>query len=222
MSTTNTPSTRTGRVIVDLSPSVDGFVAGAAVSVERPFGDAGLDLYQWLGLGGEEQSVPDRQAADWQLEGAGAIVMGRTMFEVGIGPWGADGAFRRQCFVVTSRPHEPVTKGPTSFTFVTEGLTSAIHQAHAAAAGGDVMVVGGAAVVDQCLAAGVVDEIRLHLAPLLLGSGTRLVAGTTAHGSLDRVDLELIEAVGTPLAVHLRYRVATRRAEPKPPEKGTP
>lgn len=192
------------------------------MSVERPFGDAGLDLYQWLGLGGEEISVPDRKAADWQLEGTGAIVMGRTMFEVGVGPWGEDGAFRRPCFVVTSRPHEPLTKGPTSFTFVTHGLTSAIQQARAAAAGGDVMVVGGAAVVDQCLAAGVVDEIRLHLAPLLLGSGTRLVAGTAGHGSLNRMDLELIEAVGTPLAVHLRYRVATRRAEPRPPEKGTP
>ena len=199
--------TARGRIVVDVSPSLDGFVAGAGVSVERPFGDAGMALYGWLGLQGDQPSDPDREAADWQLRNTGAIVLGRTMFDVGIGPWGEDGAFHRPCFVVTSRAHPPVVKGPTTFTFVTDGVVTAVREAVAAAGDRDVMIVGGAAVIDQCLAADLVDEVRLHIAPVLLTSGTRLFDGSRDRRALSQVDLELLEAVATPAAVHLKYRV---------------
>lgn len=200
-------STVRGRIVVDVSPSVDGFVAGAGVSVEHPFGDAGMALYGWLGLQSDQPSDPDREAADWQLRDAGAIVLGRTMFDVGIGPWGEDGAFHRPCFVVTSRSHPPVVKGPTTFAFVTDGLQAAVQRAVAAAGGRDVMVVGGAAVIDQCLAGGLVDEVRLHIAPVLLAAGTRLFDGSPGPRLSNQMKLELLAAEATPLAVHLRYRV---------------
>lgn len=198
------------RVIVDISPSVDGFVAGDDVSVEQPFGDAGLVLYRWLGLEGDEPSEPDRAAAEWQLGDAGAIVLGRTMFDVGIGPWGEDGAFHRPVFVVTNRPHEPVVKGPTTFTFVTDGLQAAIDHAKAASGERDVLVVGGARVVDQCIEDDLVDEIRLHVAPILLGSGTRLFRSTQKQPPRR---LKIIEATTTDAAIHVRYRVI-RSADP--------
>jgi dihydrofolate reductase len=191
------------RVIVDMSPSVDGYVAGRGVSVEQPFGDAGLRLYRWLGFDGAEQTRADVEAGEAQLAGSGAVVLGRTMFEVGIGPWGETGAFERPCFVATSREHEPVIKGPTTFNFVTDGVTRAVELAIETAAGQDVVVVGGANVVQQCLAAGLVDEIRLHVAPVMLGGGVSLFGEEIGQ----RIELEPSNAVVTPLAVHLMFHV---------------
>ena len=191
------------KVIADSSPSVDGFVAGSGVSVERPFGTAGHRLHRWIGFEGVEPTAEDRAAAEATFATAGAVVIGRRMFDVGIGRWGEDGAFGRPTFVVTSRGREPLVKGPTTFHFVTDGVAAALERAREAAGAKDVLVAGGASIVQQLLREGAVDELRLHLVPVLLGEGTPLfVRGDTTA-------LTLAGAVQTPNALHLTYRVAT-------------
>lgn len=191
-----------GRVIVDISPSVDGFVAGSGVSVERPFGSAGHRLHQWLGFEDASPTAVDQQAAERMFATAGAVVLGRRMFEVGIGTWGEDGAFGLPCLVVTNRAHEDVVKGPTRFEFVTDGVCRAVELARDAAEDRDVVVAGGAQVVQECLAEGLVGELRLHVVPVLLGAGTRLFGGSLAEG----IELEQVDAVSTPLATHMTFR----------------
>lgn len=196
------------KVVVDVSPSLDGYVAGPAVTVERPFGSADHRLHRWLGFEGSTPTAADREAAQRMLATTGAIVLGRRMFDVGIGTWGEDGAFGRPCFVVTNRAHDDVVKGPTTFGFVTGGVRRAVELARPAAGDRDIVLAGGAQVVQQCLAEGLVDEIRLHVVPVLLGVGTHLFG----HSLRESVELEQTEAVSTPLATHLTFRVARRPA----------
>lgn len=201
-----------GEVVVEVSPSIDGYVAGPGVSVERPFGDAGERLHRWMGFDGAVPTDADRAAAERVFANAGAVVIGRRMFDVGIGPWGEDGAFGRPVFVATHRPEDVLVKGPTTFTFVTDGVVRAVELARATAGDQDVVVAGGAHVIQQCLAAGLVDEIRLHVVPVLLGGGPRLF-----DGLLDgQVELERTDAVLTPHATHLTYRVVTGSARRRP------
>jgi dihydrofolate reductase len=127
-----------GKVIVDVSPSVDGYIAGPEVSVEKPFGTAGHRLHHWYGFEGATPTSADREAGQKMFTTTGAIVLGRRMFDVGIATWGPDGAFGMPCFVVTNRPHEDVVKGPTTFRFVTEGVRRALE--HARDAAGDQFV----------------------------------------------------------------------------------
>ncbi|WP_219417121.1 dihydrofolate reductase family protein, partial [Pseudonocardia nigra] len=157
----------------------------------------------WRPSGGPPPDPADGAAAEQMFATAGAVVLGRRMFDVGIGTWQPDGAFGRPCFVVTNRAHDEVVAGPTTFTFVTAGVADAVEQARRAADGRDVVVAGGAQVVQQCLALRLVDEIRLHVAPVLLGSGTPLFA-PTADGA---VELERTDLVTTPHATHLALRV---------------
>ncbi|MGH3397460.1 MAG: dihydrofolate reductase family protein [Streptosporangiaceae bacterium] len=195
-----------GLVIVDVSPSVDGYVAGPGVSVAEPFGDAGLRLHRWLGFEATPTEA-DREQAERMFATAGAVVLGRRMFEVGIGTWGPDGAFGLPSFVVTRRPHEPVVKGPTTFTFVTTGVPGALDQAREAAGSKDVVVAGGADIIQQCLAAGLADELRLHVAPVLLGGGTSLFGGPPAR----RAELEQAGVLTTAHATHLTFQLAPSR-----------
>ena len=177
------------KLIVDISQSVDGYVAGPGVALDAPFGSAGLRLHRWHGLDGAAPTEADKAASAAMFDNTGAIVLGRRMFDVGEGPWGADGAFGLPCFVVTSRERPVLVKGPTPFTFVTDGLRSAIDRARAAA-------------VQQCLAAGVVDELRVHVVPVLLGGGTPLFGALPAH-----LELEPTQVVATHLATHITYRL---------------
>jgi dihydrofolate reductase len=202
-----------GSVVVEVSPSLDGYVAGSGVSLERPFGDAGDRLHHWLGFGGSAPTPADRAAAERLFATTGAIVIGRRMFDVGIGPWGEDGAFGMPVFVVTSRPADELVKGPTTFTFVTEGVLRAVELARAAAGDRDVVVNGGADVIQQAVAAGLVDEVRLHVVPVLLGGGTRLFERPLD----DRVELERTDVVTTPLATHLTFRIGRPLPEPASP-----
>ena len=133
----------------------------------------------------------------------GALIIGRRMADLGIGPWGEEPTFHAPCFVVTHRPAETIVKkGGTSYVFVTEGIHAAMAQAQAAAGAQDVMVIGGADIARQCLNAGLIDEIRLHLAPIVLGGGTSLFTGV-------RPDLRLVpsQVTNSPLATHLTYQV---------------
>jgi dihydrofolate reductase len=189
-------------VILELSMSLDGFVAGRGVGPAAPMGEGGERLHDWMGPDETGSAHPaDRAAARATFATAGAVVLGRRMFDLGEEPWGDDGTFGVPCFVVTHRPRRTLVKGPTSFEFVTSGAAEAVQRAHAAAGDRDVLLMGGADLAGQCLAAGLVDEVRLHLVPVLLGAGTRLFdAGV-------RADLEPVWVSESPMATHLTYRI---------------
>jgi dihydrofolate reductase len=129
--------------------------------------------------------------------------MGRRTFDVGVGPWGDNPTFHAPCFVVAHHPHEPVIReGGTTYSFVTDGIESALERARAAAGDKDVIVMGGASIAQQCIKARLLDEIRLHLVPLLLGEGTRLFdrLGT------DPIELETTQVIDAPGVTHFRFR----------------
>jgi len=189
------------RVVFDISTSVDGFVTAAPQTPEEPLGPGGTDLHAW---------TVDREYLDRAVADLGAVVAGRTTYDHAIPGWQADGPSgpaRRPVFVVTHEAPEPdaVPEGGV-YTFVTDGLESALEQATAAADGKTVTVMGGADLGRQCLAAGLVDEISLHVAPRLFGSGTSLFEGL----DLGHVELELLDCTSAPDAVHLLYRVSGR------------
>jgi dihydrofolate reductase len=210
------------KLILDISMSLDGFVAGPNRTLEEPLGEGGERLHEWVvglaswrerhGMPGGETNA-DSEVLEEGLARTGAAVMGRRMFSGGEGPWaddpnadawwGDDPPFHYPVFILTHHAREPVTKqGGTTFTFVTDGIESALAQAREAAGDRDVAVAGGADVAQQYLRAGLLDEIQLHVAPVLLGDGVRLfdnhMAGT----------LELTRASESPTGVnHLRYRV---------------
>jgi dihydrofolate reductase len=205
----------------DITMSLDGFIAGPNPRLEQPLGDGGERLHQWVyglesfrerhGLEGGT-SNRDAEILEESLADHGAAIMGRRMFGGGDGPWdeswkgwwGDEPPFRLPVFVLTHHPREPlVMAGRTTFTFVTDGIGSALEQARAAAAGKDVAVAGGANVAQQYLRAGLLDEFQIHVAPMLLGQGTRLLddLGT------DQVELEVTRVVESPAVTHLKYRV---------------
>ena len=206
----------------DISMSLDGFVAGPNPRTEAPLGDGGERLHEWaydLESFHERHNMPGgtrNQDADLLAEAMdtiGAEIMGRGMFGGGPGPWdeswtgwwGDDPPFRMPVFVLTHHPHEPLQmQGGTTFTFVTDGIESALEQARTAAGGKDVGIGGGADVIQQYLRAGLVDKFQVHIAPILLGSGTRLF---DAVGS-DQPSLEITRVVNSPAVTHVRYRVA--------------
>ncbi|MCR6484434.1 dihydrofolate reductase family protein [Amycolatopsis sp. OK19-0408] len=188
-----------GKVIAEISMSADGIVAGPDTSAEHRLGKDGDLLHEWM----FEGSDADTEVSARLFDGTGAFVVGRTMFDVGVDPWGDDGTFKKPVFVVTNRPHEPVVKGPTTFTFVTDGPESALRQARAAAGEDNVVLMGGGTTLRQYLLAGLVDELRLHVVPLLFGAGVRLFdAEVGAH-----VRLERTAVAETPNATHLTFRV---------------
>ncbi len=190
-----------GKVLMEITMSLDGYTTGPEVSAEEPLGRGGDRLHEWM-FAGQSAADSDRRETD-HFSTIGAVIMGRRMADLGIGPWGEEPTFHAPCFVVTHRPAETIVKnGGTSYIFVTEGIEAAMAQAKAAAGEQDVMVVGGADIDRQYLNAGLIDEIRLHLVPVLLGGGTPLFTGV-------RPDLRLVpsQATNSPLATHLTYQV---------------
>ena len=200
---------RSGRVISDITISADGYSAGLNQSEERPFGDDGGDgwgdrLHAWLENAEENRPELDRMTS------AGAYIMGRNMFGPVRGAWdrpwngwwGDDPPYHAEVFVLTHHPREPQPMdGGTTFHFVTEGIESALAQARAAAGDGDVAIQGGATTVNQYLAAGLIDELRLHVAPLTLGAGTRLFEGVPP------LKLEQVASRAASQVTHVTYRV---------------
>ncbi len=182
------------QLTLDITMSLDGFVAGPNATLDEPLGEGGEQLHDWVvrlavwrkwhGLEGGETG-PDDELVQEIIGSIGAHVMGRRMFSGGEGPWEddpkADGwwgdnpPFHGPVFVLTHHPRETVAKdGGTSFIFVTEGIEAALEQAKAAAGDRDVGLSGGADVVQQYLRASLIDTMHIHVAPLLLGGGTRL------------------------------------------------
>jgi dihydrofolate reductase len=208
------------KVKLPFSMSLDGFVAGPNQSVENPLGEGGMRLHQWAfateswreqhgGRGGERNV--DADVVDEVVQGVGAYIMGRKMFGGGDGPWdeswtgwwGEDPPYHTPVFVLTHHPREPLPmQGGTTFTFVTDGIESALEQARAAAGDGDVAIAGGASTVQQYLAAGLLDELYLHIVPVVLGAGERLLENVG-----DPV-LEPVKVVASPAVTHVKYRVA--------------
>lgn len=211
------------RLTLDISMSLDGFIAGPNRTLEQPLGDGGERLHEWIiglasfrerhGRSGGERNADDEVVRE-TLDTAGAVLMGRRMFSGGEGPWeddpvadgwwGDDPPFRVPVFVLTHHARETVAKqGGTSFIFVTEGLESALAQAREAAGDKDVSVAGGASLVQQCIEAGLLDEMQIHLMPVFLGGGVRLFdqLGDT------RRDLEVERAIHSPAVTHVKYRL---------------
>jgi dihydrofolate reductase len=187
------------QVICDMSMSLDGFVTGPNDGRENPFGDGAGMLHDWIF---DAATDADRALLQEMIDGAGAIVMGRTSFDKneGDGGWGDAGPVGdTPCFVVTH--HEPTTSHPSIYTFVTDGVASAIEQAKAVA-GDKVVGLHGATVMQQGLPLGLVDEIRVHVIPVLLGGGTPLFAHLDSA-----INLERTSVLATPAATHLGFRV---------------
>jgi dihydrofolate reductase len=185
-----------GKVEVNISMSLDGFVTGPNVNEYPGLGQGGEGLHGWLS---EDRGLDYGIGVDHDI--AGSIITSRKVYE-DAGKWGADGYYRMPVFVVTHRPHEVVVSGDTTFTFVTEGIKHAVAQAVAAAGDKLVHIMGGASVIQQALKAGVVDELFLHVAPLILGEGTRLFDHLGGP-----IELERTEVVASQFATHLRFRV---------------
>jgi dihydrofolate reductase len=187
------------RVICDMSTSLDGYVTGPNDSRENPFGEGAGMLHDWMFDAATDE---DRAILQELLDGVGAVVMGRTSFDKneGDGGWGDGGPVGDiPCFVVTH--HEPTAPYPPVFTFVTDGVPSAIEQARQAA-GDKVVGLHGATVMQQALPLGLVDEIRVHVVPVLLGGGTPLFASLGSAIGLERTRVRV-----TPAATHLEFRV---------------
>jgi dihydrofolate reductase len=194
------------KVTSDLAVSVDGFAAGPNQSEAEPFGE-GVDgrLHRWM----FEEPEAHAEAIE-AITAAGAYIMGRNMFGPGRGAWdeewkgwwGDNPPYHAPVFVLSHHPREPLTmEGGTTFTFVTDGIESALAQAREAAGDANVSIAGGAATVNQYLAAGLIDELRLHVAPVVLGAGERLFDG------VGQLTLEPLAVSGTNLVTHLGYRV---------------
>lgn len=203
-----------------ISMSLDGFTAGPAQSVAEPLGIGGTRLHEWLfrlaswrrvhGLEGGDASESDAVLEE-SIANVGATVMGRNMFGGHPGPWSPEDPwtgwwgdappFRHPVFVLTHHPREPLVLAGTTFHFVTEGIEAALERARHAAGGADVALAGGAYVAQQYLAAGLADEMWLHVVPILLGSGERLF-----HGVGDDLrGLELDRTIATLQVTHFHF-----------------
>ncbi|MDQ3879489.1 MAG: dihydrofolate reductase family protein [Chloroflexota bacterium] len=209
------------RVRAHISTSLDGYVAGPNESMENPLGEGGEQLHDWLvalrswrelhGMQGGDENASSAVMDD-EMADIGAEIMGRGKFgPPGGGPWGHDPwrgwwgddpPFHKPVFVLTHHEREPLALSDTTFTFVTDGIHAALERARAAAGDRDVLIGGGAETINQYLAAGVVDELELHVVPLILGGGKRLFQGVGQD-----VRLEPVRTVEAPGVAHLKYRV---------------
>ena len=206
-------------VTSQISISLDGFLAGPDQSFEDPLGKGGTRLHEWAfatvswreqhGREGGESGA-DSAVIEEAVEGVGAYVMGRNMFGGGEGSWdeswtgwwGENPPFHAPVFVLTHHAREPLSmQGGTTFTFITDGIRSALEQARAAAGEGNVAIAGGASAVQQYLAAGMLDELYLHIVPVILGAGERLLE------NVGQPTLEPVKVVASPNVTHVKYRV---------------
>ncbi len=217
------------KVTAQMSVSLDGYYAGPRTStdphdmaawMESTEGPGFFRVTRWVidamawrerqGFAGGEQSVSS-QIVEETFAAAGAYVMGRRMFDGGEIPWGDEPPFRAPVFVVTHRPREVLERqGGTSFTFVTGGIERAVSLAREAAGGKDVAVSGGGTLLRQVLAAGLLDELELHIAPVLLGDGMRLFDASLGLDSREGIELTPVRVIETPEVTHVRYAVGGR------------
>lgn len=213
------------KVTAQLSVSLDGFYAGPRHEgdgdwLESAEAASFFRVTRWVisamawrerqGFAGGERDVNSDIIRE-NFEAAGAYVMGRRMADGGEVPWGEEPPFRAPVFVVTHRPRPRLErKGGTSFTYVTDGVESAVAQAKAVANGKDVAVAGGGSLVRQVLAAGLLDELELHIVPVVLGTGLRLLDADLDLGHKVGLELTPTRVIPTPDVTHIRYTVTGR------------
>ena len=195
-----------GKVVCDIAVSVDGYAAGPNQRLEAPLGDIDENrLHAWMFEAADENRAEVDAIVD-----AGAFIMGRNMFSPDRGEqnlewrgwWGDTPPYHAPVFVLTNHPREPLEmEGGTTFNFVTDGIHAALEQARAAAGERNVAIAGGASTVNQFLAAGLLDELRLHIAPTVIGAGARLFDGVPP------LQFEQVSVRGTSLVTHITYRV---------------
>lgn len=202
-----------GIVFAEISMSLDGYIAGPNDTPGQGMGEGGERLHEWVynleawrsphGMSGGDTSDPANELMKESAERSGAIIVGRRMFDLAE-EWGDEPPFHKPVFVVTHHPRETQEKrGGTTFHFVTDGIESALRQAKAAAGEKAVAVGGGAQTIQQFLARGLLDELQIHVVPVLLGGGRRLFEPTGAGP----VELEIARVLQTPGVVHLTFRV---------------
>jgi len=209
------------KVRAHISISLDGYVAGPNQSQEDPLGEGGEGLHDWVvalkawrepsGMEGGEENASSPVVME-EYANVGSEIMGRGKFgpasrgswgdDPWLGWWGDDPPFHKPVFVLTHHEREPLTLTDTTFTFVTDGIESALERAKEAAGDKDVFIGGGADAINQFLAAGLVDELELHVVPIILGGGARLFAGVSPD-----LKLELLRTVEAPGVTHVKYRV---------------
>ncbi|MFF0201370.1 dihydrofolate reductase family protein [Streptomyces sp. NPDC005017] len=194
------------RVVLNCTMSLDGFMAGPDIGVEHPMGRGGLRLHEWI-FNASTNDV-DTAVAREVSASTGAVVLGRRTFDVGVGVW-QDTPFPVPCFVLTHTPRSRLAMKSGSFTFLTGDVSSALREAQAAADGKDVTLMG-ADIARQALRAGLLDEINLQIAPVLMGEGRRLFdqLGT------EHIELERTRLLASPHVTHLRFRVTHARDAP--------
>ena len=207
------------KVTSQISISLDGFVAGPNQSLDNPIGEGGLRLHEWVfataswrelqGMTGGERSADSEVIAE-SVRNVGAYIMGRKMFGGGGGPWdkawkgwwGDNPPYHVPVFVLTHHPREPVPmQGGTTFHFVTTGVRSALEQAQAAAGDKDITIAGGAHAIQQVIAAGQLDELYLHIVPVLLGAGERLLE------NVGNPTIQPVNVIASPAVTHVKYRI---------------
>lgn len=187
------------KVVLHVTMSLDGFMAGPDISIEHPMGRGGLRLHDWI-LNTPTSDV-DATVAQEVSASTGAVVLGRRTFDVGVEVW-QDTPFPVPCFVLTHNAQAQRVMKSGTFTFITNGLKSALQQAEAMADGKDVTLMG-ADIAQQALIAGLLDEINLQLAPVLMGDGRRLFE----HLGTEHLELERSRILASPLVTHLRFQV---------------
>lgn len=209
-------------VTAQMSVSLDGLYAGPRFDGDGNWMESAealnffritrwvIDAMAWrqrMGFAGGEGGVNSDIMAE-TFEAAGAYVMGRRMFDGGEVPWGEEPPFHAPVFVVTHRPRVRLErKGGTSFTFVTDGLDSAVEQARAAAGGKNVAISGGGSLVRQALKAGLIEQLELHIVPVVLGAGMRLLDAGLGLSEAEGIELTPTRVVHTPEVTHIRYTV---------------
>lgn len=200
------------KIIIGMSMSLDGIASGTTEADFWTVHEAVLgwvfDLKSWRSVQGMDGGQDNDDSKLWAEEYGriGAQIVGRRMFDFGVEPWGDDPPFHAPVFVLTSRGQDRIEKqGGTSYTFVTDGVGSAVAQARAAAGGKDVLIAGGLSVAQQALAAGLVDELSVHVRAVLLGGGARLFDSI----GTEQVQLRSARVSGSTGVTHLQYKVLT-------------
>ncbi|MFC8271803.1 dihydrofolate reductase family protein [Streptomyces sp. NPDC057271] len=194
------------KVVLNVTMSLDGFMAGPDISAEHPMGRGGHRLHEWIFdmPGSEVDAAVTREISD----STGAVVLGRRTFDVGVGVWD-DTPFPVPCFVLTHNARSQMVMKSGTFTFITSGMESALQQAQTAARGKDVTIMG-ADIAQQALRARLLDEINLQIAPVLMGDGRRLFD----HLGKEHIELERSRILASPHVTHLRFRVTHARNTP--------
>ena len=192
-----------GKVILDLAMSLDGFIAGPKDDDQPDRELAGLDILHDWRFGGQSSAETEAYEVE-KFKPMGAGIVGRRMLDLGIGPWGENPTFHMPIFVLSHAAREPINKqGGTAYYFVTEGIESVLNQAQEAAGGKDIILLGGANAAQQYLKSGLLDEIHVHLVPVLLGEGIRLFENTGTQP----IHLEQMSVIEDRAVTHLQFRV---------------